>query len=325
MTLTDPHIERLRNLVPARHTDRLSIMQKVRATFIDVPAADQLATCLRRQIEQLQPDASGQRNDVEAILVSGPSGSGKSRTLDQVVSEIPALTSGDFPMLRSLRVAAPVTLKSLAAQLLLICGRTPKSSATGARLWHEVMSALEANGVALLHLDEIQDLALSASENDRREILALLKALAISRTWPVGLLLTGTNDAVRLVDEDFQVIRRGMHVPLPRLDPAQDGAWLMNAIREFSHVANLTVAIGSEGSDDIARIMHAANYAPGQALKVAQDAIDQALKVCDAEVKMQHFAEFWQSIRNVPNRRNPFLATRWQEIDATKFAEGAAT
>lgn len=157
-------------------------------------------------VHEARKSAAGRKSlrETRGFAHIAPTGSGKTRTLDKVFSEIEASNGktgapGDR-MIVSVRVRTPATLKTVGISILKALGyidadrKRSASDGTFADIWEIIYRQLEQQGIEILHLDEAQDLYQNANSLQRASIINTLKTLTQNNQWPVCLVLSGTED-----------------------------------------------------------------------------------------------------------------------------------
>ena len=64
-----------------------------------------------------------------------------------------------------------------------------------------------------------------------------------------------------------------------------------------------------------------ANNATGTAVELIWEAIDDALRAGDAELRRSHFERAYRDRVSCPQSRNPFVVDNWIEIDPTQILD----
>ena len=111
-------------------------------------------------------------------------------------------------------MATPANLKSVGIGILKAFGvhrlnDGPRSdSGTYPEIWEMIYAQLKLWKIEILHLDEAQDLYENANILQRKAVLNILKTLTQKNAWPVCLVLSGTEQLERLLNDDYQLGRR---------------------------------------------------------------------------------------------------------------------
>lgn len=144
----------------------------------------------------------GALTKIDGLALVAPTGSGKTRTLDWVFSELESITlsseGGEAARgkIITVRVRTPANLRTAAEAVMAEIGYPVSirniTEATVPALWEKVHFQLKAQNVAILHFDEAQDIWGQANTPQRKAVINTLKSLTQNKRWPVIVVLSGT-------------------------------------------------------------------------------------------------------------------------------------
>ena len=251
------------------------------------------------------------------LVVTGETGAGKSRALQKIFRSYHNVL-GD--MIVSVTAPSPCTLMQLGRTLLPELGYPIQRDKKEHLIWEDVRRRLDEGGKRVLHIDEMQHLPQSANRDQQIRILNTIKSLVQRRENPLLLILSGTPDLADFLRTDGQVRRRCRFVEFERLQIPSDILPISCTLEDLVRLTPLRVQ--ESVADDVApRLIHAANNATGIAIELIWDAIDDALRAGDVELKRSHFERAYRDRISCPQSRNPFVVDNWIETDPTQILD----
>lgn len=263
---------------------------------------------------------------IDGLALVAPTGSGKTRTLEWVFSELEQLSASADPgppnpvKIASVRVRTPATLRTAAEAVMHEIGypTTTRSmtDATISVLWEQVHYQLRELKITILHFDEAQDIWGNANKPQRRAVINTLKSLSQNKEWPVILVLSGTEELKEMLNEDQQLGRRIKPTELRPITKATDGKTIRAVIDSY------TAEVGLQGFAEldpkfIDRFFVACCNRLGIAIDIIISAIQQAVLADDVELSDHHFVGAFTHISECDAAMNPFASENWREIDAS--------
>lgn len=270
---------------------------------------------------------AGRIQEADSLILTAATGSGKTTAMRRLIQRLnDQLCCCDYPdgKIVSVTVPSPATLKSVGVSILASLGFQLKSDRQIWYIWDLVRFHLSENKVLFLHLDEAQDLKRSGRQNELAEIVNTLKSISQDTEWPVGFLLSGTEDLKEIVNFDRQLVRRTKALSFDPLTPNNDALDMLSLIENYAEKAGLVFEI-IELHDDIGdRILHASCYQFGLVIKLALFAIEEALYGASTSLSDHHFATAFKAWKGCTDAFNPFLVRDYLQIDTQRMfsAEG---
>ena len=183
-------------------------------------------------------------------------------------------------------------------------------------IWDMVQTHLRQRRILFLHLDEVQDLHVNRSVNERQAVVNTLKSLMQNATWPVGLVLSGTPALKELINLDPQLSRRLVPVELAPISAGAHGAEIRALLASYARKAGLAVA--AEIGDDpefIRRLIHAGAEELGLVIETVIAGIEEALLSGATELDRDMFRRAFQRRSGAIDALNPFVSDDWRAID----------
>lgn len=140
--------------------------------------------------------AAGIVAEARCVALTGASGSGKATAAEHLFASQPDLVlhDPDGPRLDlvSLQVPSPATLKFVGQTALARLGFELQRDKSAQIIWNMVKGHLKARQTLFLHFDEAQDLLRHQTPKELNAVVSTLKSLLQHKSWPVGLIVTGT-------------------------------------------------------------------------------------------------------------------------------------
>jgi len=299
-------------------TNQLLAVEMLRRNYVRSDRDDQLNWHLDHVFG---PTANGElasftsTGEARGIAVIAAPGDGKTSLIHNGLKTHPSLSVGNpsWPT-RYIHVTVPnpATLKSLGCEILKATGYPSISTQrTAWNIWDMVRARLEALQIAVLWIDEAHDLFVSASDREANDILKMLKTMMQGKS-PVSVLLSGTEKLWNLLSVDPQVQRRFTVLRLNPLSPASHSQWLARLVNDYCARASL----GAPRSDDLVyRIMHASRYLFGRCIETVVNAIEDAARQGQSDLKLANFAFCYEQAENCGDGSNVFIVEKWRDID----------
>ncbi|GEP01726.1 ATP-binding protein [Methylobacterium haplocladii] len=306
----------------AKTFDRLlGVMGLVPGPDIEIPArnsdarnaeGDQLADDdYDDDDDDLDADEEADRPEGRILVLIGETGAGKSRSLKRLFRQRREIVE---EVLVSVVAPSPCTLMQLGRKMLPELGYPIQRDRKEHLIWEDVRRRIDAQGVRIVHIDEMQHVTQTANVDQKKRILNTIKSLIQGREKPMLLVLSGTCELADFLRTDGQVRRRCKFVELKRLSIEGDVDLIADTLEDLIELTPLKLE-HTVVEDLAARLIHGANYALGITMEIACDAIEEAFLEGSGKLRPSHFAEVYRSRSGCPNSSNPFLAVGWRETD----------
>jgi hypothetical protein len=256
-------------------------------------------------------EAWTERRETRAVVYTGEEGIGKTESLDRLFRTHPATAGynvfGSGCPLMSVSVPATASSIGLGHTILQKAGRPVYKALAEHAVWAQVHHQLELAGIAILHLDEMHNLTDSANISQIDHIRKRLKALMVSPTWPVALVISGLPSIVPEMRAVGEIRRRGQFIQMPLM--------VTGALDRICKLAGLS------WPDDrnllAGRLVHAAIHRFGVMIELIQEAVELTLLDGVEELTVEHFAAAYADRTGCGRRMNPFLAADWPQLDCS--------
>lgn len=296
-----------------------------------------------------KPWAAENRQRCQALLITGRAGTGKTFAAETALSLLSPLSidSGQNLDPKIIVVETPPTgtAAALAKEIIVKSGLPITREPTPRDAPGRVVSNVVKNRPTLMLWDNASHCAnpsILPPAQIRKES-GLMWTIAMSMLdaagWPTPLVITGLPclvDSLFLTDPDTQAkhlrseaSRRFRKFRIPDATIEKDGPLLEAITNQYCDLLGVSSAL--EAGDDIgARLVHAANYAFGTALTIAQHAVALAATRHGAKGKLKRsdFVATYNFLTGGSLEANIFQASRWSEIDPEavlpeKFSDAA--
>ncbi|MBB3951472.1 ATP-binding protein [Aureimonas jatrophae] len=267
---------------------------------------------------RMRKRAKASEREGRAILLCGPTGSGKSHVLDRVENAptfVPIET--DMGIVRTLvRVDAPApcTLKTLGTTIYReLTGVDLRSHIQEHEIWNRVRAQLAAQKVKYLMIDELNHVLLAKSVIEHRKVAETFKRVMQMKDWKVYLILAGMPESLPFLRGNGQLNRRTKKI---EIRPVVAGDVGNAAIA--THVKILIEKLGTAVDFDLAEAAPRFHLASGGYLGKVAELLKNALEVAsDAggdHITLGDLAEAYDdlygaSTDDIGDEKNPFLCT----------------
>jgi hypothetical protein len=294
----------------------------IRAKYIETRRDSEIETQLNILLATSEQNRITAKPDSKmGLLVTGQSGAGKSTMLKRLLGRHPALARDGDPNhlpLVSIRMESPLTFKSLGLQTLRALGYQQVRDNSKANYWADVRDQLELRRVKVLHFDEAQEVFLASSATDARGILDMFKGLMGNERWPTVVVLSGVPILERLMEQNYQTLRRYYRAPLLPISQSGGEPAVEVQIRGYAALAGLTLDMQS---DLAARLIQAADDQLGLTMEIIVDAVQEAFMAESATLDVSHFADAYQRHTACDLDLNIFLSAQWKELRSLRVAD----
>lgn len=169
-----------------------------------------------------------------------------------------------------------------------------------------------------LHLDEAQDLSSRGTRNEMTSVASMLKTLMTDEDWPVGIILSGTNELEDILNHDPQLARRMYTI---RFDPLTAGANAEDVqvlLAGYAELGQLGLASDTADVSLSERLIHAAAFQFGLVIEIIIAAIELAYLRGDNSLSRHHFAQVYADRTACADTFNPFIVDDYYSIDARR-------
>lgn len=212
----------------------------------------------------------------------------------------------------------PATLKFVGQMILRALGYNLSAERQAWYIWDLVRHQLRQRQLLFLHLDEAQDLSSRGTRIELNSVASMLKTLMTDEHWPVGILLSGTEELEQILNHDPQLARRMDAMHFAPLSPVLHAPDALGLIDGYASRANLGVDLELTEIPLAERLIHAAAFQFGLVIEIIIAAIEVALLEEAQTLQVRHFSLAYEHRTSCSDAFNPFIVSDYHRIDARK-------
>lgn len=320
-------LEQIKGRLPGSSQRELELLEAVKSVYVPCKRDKVLASLLDAFVISMLARKDGKRDDGRVFFITGESGAGKTRCIDQMLANCQALQpiATSYGLQRSVISTSlsggAATLKMVGHQIVKAAGYSLKTTTEQSALWNRLPEILHQKRVLLVHIDETQHvLRRTETDHERKTLAKAIKGLTNYSAWPVSFILSGTpeTDEIARLDEQFE--RRGTFMRLPDISMPGERVLVTRIMGAMAQKAELSIG-GLTDSDVPDRVAHAARYRYGRVTQVVLAAIHVAIRKSATVLSRDHFAEAYLAHSHARgiDEMNPFLADDWEQMAPGSF------
>lgn len=255
----------------------------------------------------------GRQFDAEGMLVTGRSGSGKTRELEDLIRRFNAsgarLSDGRQAQIAQCMLSGIGGWKGLGARAAKALGYpiASKSKLTHEEIWDVVLREAELRGVVGIHFDEVQHIFRKRSDLDRLAILDAFKTLMKTRNWPLILIFSGVPELDDYIREEGQLYRLMKLVPFEDVILPDNYKVIHEIVGSYALNADIEVDEDLMTEDFLNRLATAGAYRWGLIIHMVRQSATVARKKGDRRLAREHFVDWWVSKTKAAPAATPFL------------------
>ncbi len=305
-------------------------LDRIKSVYVDCPRDAALFEGFNRFLEHFLATRSGQRDEADIFFLPGESGAGKSRAMDRLLGEHPALqpkrtSYGLERRYVSIKLRGYTHPRLVGLQIIREAGYGMDARQERGEVWDVMAARLRAQRVSLVHVDEAQHLLkANASLQAREELAEAIKGVSIDRRWPVAFVFSGLPRITHLAGGDEQVERRGNFVRFDDVHMPDERDLVVKIIERLAEPVGLDVGHLVEKESDLpGRLAHAANFRYARICQGVVAALQEALHWKNARLTVGHFADAFErrSLAYGRDDKNPFVEKDWRNLRQGAFLE----
>ncbi|MBN8974059.1 MAG: ATP-binding protein [Rhizobiales bacterium] len=312
--------------LPADSQRVIAELKRIKKVYIRCGRDIALKNKLHHFLELILANRGERRDDGRIFLVTGESGAGKSRIVEQLISEIPALqpqvrSYGTLRPIVTVSLTGPCTLGVLGRMVLEQAGYPILQSPDPSELWRTLPDRLHHKKVLIIHIDETHHmLKETEADRDRKALAKALKGVMNHAAWPISIIMSGLPRTTEIARLDEQFERRGFFENLPDIDIDHERKLVLNILRDMAEAAGID-ATSVLATDIPDRIAHAAKYRYGRTTQVVLATLQIAMKENAKALHRNHFANAYILHSSAQGRddMNPFLVDEWRLLPPGSF------
>lgn len=292
-------------------------------TFFETETYRTVRDAIFRVLEAREARLKRGKFEQKGVALIGPAGSGKSEMLAKAIGEYEqiAMATGGREFghkIVSVIVPGQASISDTCRVILKELDYPTEGKRTEDYLIDCLATQLERQGVAAVHLDEVQDAGRYSTEKTMSSFAKRFRNLMQKPPWPVCLILSSTPEGRDFINHDFTLTRRLRSIDILPLAVNSDGPVLRSALRELIADAGLS----HEGLIDVPEFMpmfiHAVAYRFGLAIELTIEAIGEAKFDRETVINLDHFAAAYYGRMGCDENLNPFISEHWRGIDTTR-------
>jgi len=296
------------------------LLASLRDKFIEHQSYENLRALFDRHIKRRRAaERMSSVREARGIVVIGAPGSGKTTAVTRLLELYPDLAkpeaSVELAEVICLQIPSPATLKHVGTAMLHALGYPLQRDRPAAFIWEQVRHLLQKRGTLFVHLDEAQDLHTNKSQSARSDVVNTLKSLMNNRSWPVGLILSGTPELANLVNLDHHLARRVDVINLDAVSWEVDAKNVQRILGLYLKRARLDPGEDLLSDDFTRRLIHAGANEFGLIVQSMISGIEEALIERATVLQCRHFATSFRRKSGCIPAFNPFLSDDFWAID----------
>lgn len=172
-----------------------------------------------------------------------------------------------------------------------------------------------------MHIDEAQDLIRHQTPKELNAVVSTLKSLLQHKSWPLGLILTGTVELKTLINHDPQLARRVYPIEFARLNILLDSDRILKAVTRYAEAAGITASSDTLSQDLAARLAHAADREFGLMIEMIIASLEEAMAAGAEELALTHFTSMFRKRTGCVDGLNVFVADDFERIEVRRLLD----
>ncbi len=263
---------------------------------------------------------SGGRFETESLMVTGPSGTGKTKEISDMIRRFNEskiqLPDGQPALIIECLLDAKGSWKDLGKTTLRAMGYpiSKTSRATQTEIWQRVAYQAKEQGIVAIHYDEAQHILRGRSETERLATLDAFKSLMKHHTWPLMLILSGVPELADYTKEEMQLFRLLTWVNFADIDLSmlddnalpQDYTVIHEIVGSYALTAGLEVDAAIQTQEFYHCLATAAAFRWGILIDLAFKAAANAKKSGNPCLSPEDFVDVWAIKTGMNRAATPF-------------------
>ncbi|WP_417241836.1 ATP-binding protein [Celeribacter sp.] len=242
---------------------------------------------------------SGSRFETESLLVTGQSGSGKTKEIEELLKRFNAgnirLPTGQPARFAECMLKGTLGWKDLGRNSMRAIGfpLSDRARLTQIEIWERVVTEAKLAGVVGIHYDEAQHIFRKKNETDRLAILDSFKTLMKSHDWPLMLIFSGVPELDGYLREEPQLYRLLNRIKFNDVSLPDDFDTVHEIVGSYALSSKLELDAGIPTEDFYHRLVVAGAYRWGLVIKLTIKAIGVARVKGASALNIGHFIDAW--------------------------------
>ncbi|MEA1647815.1 ATP-binding protein [Nitrospirillum sp. BR 11164] len=293
---------------------RCELMERLHAPFFRTGRDKHLEKEMLHLVDWMFVSAKLPRPEGRLLVVAGPSGAGKTLSINQCLRRVPSVKEQG---LLSVLTPSPCTLKALGWAFLDAMDYELETERADHLIWKMVRTHLRRHAIKFVWLDEAHHAMGRGTDKDLTKICDTIKSLLQTDGWPISLIISGLPTVSSFAGHDRQVERRSRTVRFDSLSFRQNTDRLRKLVKDVVSDHGCMAMDGIlQDNDFLERLCSAAEGAFGEIIKLCRAAVLAAFDRGGprATVGIEDFADAYTHERGCRLNGNIFLLNGWQEV-----------
>jgi hypothetical protein len=301
--------------------ETVKVAKRVNTTLFPLERAKTLQADLTSVFSRyLGATQSGRRFEAEAMVVTGQSGSGKTKEIADLVhrfnSSEPELPNGLPARFVEVLLDKKGGWKDLGKVTLHAMGYpiSDRSKLTQPEIWRMVGFQAKHQGIVGIHYDEAQHIFAGKSDTEQEAILDSFKTLLKSHECPLILLLSGVPELSGYVRQMGQLMRKTTFCHLHDIDFTQDAEIIHDIVYSYASKFGLDLSDTLNDGAFLHRLATASAFRWGVLIDLTTTAIMHAKTVQGRALTADHFNEIWVAKTKMNAIATPFTHPAYETM-----------
>jgi len=298
---------------------RTALTSELKQKYIKTDNDARLSEAIDQLLAGSLAEVHGSRADGRSLMVIGETGVGKTTSLRRqfrLRKELEPYSDGfgrKTPLV-SFEAPSPCAMKEFGRQFLIALGYPAPEHLRSDLIWERVRKQVKAQGVLIVHVDEMQHVFESVRAQEIDVLTNTLKNIMQQSDWPVRFIFSGLPSLAEFKLADAQIWWRTRIIRLAALANG-DLALVQHIITMIEEKARLDVS-DLQTDEFRGRLRHAVRGALGRLIEFTVDTAVDVLCSDDGRKKLTvaDFAKTYRAFAGCDDGDNVFLADRWFNI-----------
>lgn len=263
---------------------------------------------------------SGARFETESILVTGQSGSGKTKEIAELLKRFNAsnilLPSGQPARFAECELKGTLGWKDLGKNSMRAIGFpvADRARLTQVEIWERVVTEAKLAGVVGIHYDEAQHIFRKKNETDRLAILDSFKTLMKSHDWPLMLIFSGVPELDGYLQEEPQLYRLINRIRFQDVSLPDDFDTVHEIVSSYALSSKLELDGSIPTEDFYHRLVVAGAFRWGLVIKLTIKAIGIARETGMNALNAGQFIKAWVDKTDTNPAATPFTHSGFETM-----------
>ncbi|MCR8825238.1 ATP-binding protein [Pseudosulfitobacter koreensis] len=262
----------------------------------------------------------GGRFETEGLLVTGPSGTGKTTEIGALIRRFNAdniaLPDGSRARFAECVLKGIGTWKDLGKATAHAIGYPVSSKArlTQSEIWDIVVREAKLAGIVGIHFDEAQHIFREKSDADRLAVLDSFKTLMKSHDWPLMLIFSGVPELDGYMKTEPQLYRLLNLIRFSDINIPEDYRTIHEIVGSYALRAGVDVDPDLMTQDFFDRLVAAAASRWGLLIEVTKGAVMVCQDAGTETLIRDNFTDWWVGKTMVSRVATPFTHSDYRTL-----------